>query len=376
MLLHVYRLGDAIGYYSGGVKYSKMIWDLDFSFLTPAYGDTRMWGTPMMKYISGFLITVIGPTMRGEFLLFSFLSLVGLCLIIRTYAGNYSNQGLKEYALLLLVWPSLVYWPSSVGKDALVLLGTGIVIYAYASRPGRIRWVTLLFGLALTSLIRPHVSGVLIVSIAAAHWLAGVRHWNVGRVVQGIMILLLGILLLYKGFSDLKIDADFEGIEEFVEERSFHSTQGGGAVETPGLGVSQFPLAIVNVLFRPFPWEAGTPTYAAAFLDMYAFWFLAIYRRRRVMELLKEWRSHQLLRMAIPFVLLYIMMLGVAVGNLGIIARQRIMVMPFLFLFLYAVPSKTAHQQPESGIQPRRKILGPVVLTTRKSVSFPRRPDR
>ncbi len=66
------------------------------------------------------------------------------------------------------------------------------------------------------------------------------------------------------------------------------------------------------------------------------------------MEAVRTWRSHALLRIAVPFILVYTASLGLMVVNLGIIARQRIFLFPFLFLLLEAAP--------EQRVRPRRPV--------------------
>ena len=57
------------------------------------------------------------------------------------------------------------------------------------------------------------------------------------------------------------------------------------------------------------------------------------------MRALRNWRSHPVLRVGLPFIVLYSISLGMLVVNLGIIARQRVFLFPFLFYFLEAVPA-------------------------------------
>jgi hypothetical protein len=58
-----------------------------------------------------------------------------------------------------------------------------------------------------------------------------------------------------------------------------------------------------------------------------------------------------MLRLAVPFILVYSITLGMLIANLGIIARQRVFLFPFLFLLVEAVPQR--ENQPSRSLAPR-----------------------
>ena len=98
------------------------------------------------------------------------------------------------------------------------------------------------------------------------------------------------------------------------------------------------PMALVNILFRPFPWEARNIQLAISSAEIWGFWALAWWRRRQIVASIKNWRVSKLVRVAIPFIIIYSVLLGLLIANMGIIARQRIFLFPFLFLLFEAVP--------------------------------------
>jgi hypothetical protein len=359
ILYKYYDGGDAGQYYRYGYQYANFIWDLDFSFLDRSHWvANKLWGTQTMMYFSSFVISLIGPTRRGEFLFFSTASFIALLLFIKSFQTNYFQSDLKKYTLIVLLWPSLWFWPSSVGKDAVILFATGLVVYGYTSGINRIRWLALIAGIGLAGIIRPHVAGVMIVSMAIAHWISPTRKWTTFHTVQGLLILILLFVVLRQGFSQLGIEEiDVENLKSYVDSVSVQTSQGGSAIQAAGFSLLGIPLAFVNILFRPFPWEAGSPVTAAASLEMIVFWVLVISRRKRIFLLMKEWRYTTLLRLAVPLTILYILMLGMAVGNLGIIARQRIHILPLLFIWLEAQPHLVTRKQPVPQVPKIRATL-------------------
>src|SRR4029079_14127003 len=119
-------------------------------------------------------------------------------------------------------------WPSSVGKDALMLLSTGLVVYGYSVSDIRIRWLSLLTGILLASCVRPHVAGVMVVSIAIAHWTAPKRKITTGNYIQGILILILLGVVLQQGFAHMGMgEVDVENLRGYIGTISTRTAQGG-----------------------------------------------------------------------------------------------------------------------------------------------------
>jgi hypothetical protein len=334
-------LGDAAGYYHEGLELARRIWSFDFSFVGEMAGlRGSLWGTPFLRVFSGFVLSLIGPTVRGEFLMFSLFAYVGLLLTGIAFSRSRPEVPVGPYVVWLCFWPSLWFWPSSVGKEALIVLATGLVVYGYVGRDQRPKPLPLILGLAVATSVRPHFGAVLAVSLAAAYWLTRGRKWTLGTLVQAVLSAGLAVMLMGQALTQLGVgDADLEGVREFVEFRSRLTEVGGSSIEAAGgHGLLSIPLALVNILLRPFPWEAHNVFALVSALEISFFWFVAWRRRQELKLCLRYWRSDRLLRFAVPFTLLYVVMIGLTFGNLGIISRQRVVVFPFLFLLLESAP--------------------------------------
>jgi hypothetical protein len=348
MIFRLYGgLGDSVSYFNAGLQYAELIRNLDFSFLFESAGwwAGRWWGTQFQRWITGFVVALIGPSMRGGYLFYSFISFGALCLFGLAFHRAYPYLPTSRYLIWLFLWPSLWFWPSSIGKDSVMLLAVGLVTAGYVGRRNTMGWPLLVAGLALATAIRPHVAGVTVVGVAAAHWLGMFRRMTAWSLAQAVGILLVAIFVLNTALGQLGLDdVDLEGVQEFMETHAVLSSQGGSSIDTPGGGWLQVPMAYVNILLRPFPWEAHNPQALVAALEIVVFWVVVYRRRRRILGVLRHWRKDRFLRLALPLTLLYVAMIGLVFGNLGIIARQRVVILPFLFLFLEAIPRSYAEQ--------------------------------
>lgn len=343
-------VGDAVGYYWGGLRLSTAILSNPFVLVTSGFwlDQSTWWGTEFLKRIAGVVLTVCGPSMRAGFLLFSLLALGGLLALAAAFHRVHPGLQAQQYAAWIFLWPSLWFWPSSLGKEAILMLGIGLAAYGYvAGDRGSWRWPIFIAGLGLAFCIRPHVALVIAVSSATAYWFGSWGRLSVRRVFEMIVIAALcgAAFLGMKSQFGLE-DAGFEGMQEFVENRSEQTLQGGSNIGAAPLGVSGVPIAFVNVWMRPFLWEAHNATAAFAALEIAVFWVLVWQRRRTVLFALRHWRRHPLLRFAIPFLVLYTLMIGIVFGNLGIIARQRAPIFPFLLMILAAAPRHQTVRRP------------------------------
>lgn len=360
VLFGLYRgSGDARAYYSRGLEYAERFTQFDFSpFYDPSLwlrGQDKWWGTQFVSFPSGVTLSAIGPSLLGSFLVFSLLAMLGLVGFGLAFRRARPEVPVSRYLIWVFLFPSLWYWPSSLGKDALLLMGLGLAVAGYLGPRDRIQWPLLAIGLFFVFAIRPQVAAVVMLSIILAQWLSGKDGWNLRRVSQGIAILVAGFGLIYLSMSFVGVSTfDAEGVTSYIEQEAGSAALGESAVRDAGVGIAGMLQAPFIILFRPFPWEARNLMALFSSLEIWAFWALAWWRRRHVLEAIRRWRQDRLLRLAVPFILIYSVTLGMLIVNMGIIARQRIFLFPFLFLFFAAYPAvrKRRGVPPHQGIEP------------------------
>jgi hypothetical protein len=362
--------GDARGYYRRGLEYAERFWQFDFS---PFY-DPQLWfrgtwtGTSFMSFPSGIILTLTGPSMQGAFVAFSLLAFLGLVGFAVAFHRTTPGVPLTRYARWIWLFPSMWYWPSSLGKEVIILMGLGVAVAGFVGQRGRIHWPLLGLGTFFVFAIRAQVAAVVILSFILAYWLSLGSRWTMQKALQGILIVGIGLGGIYLSMDHIGVDGfDVEGVQSYMEEMSEGAAGGGSQVENVPVGVQGVPMALVNILARPFVWEAHNLMALLSAVEILGFWGIVWYRRRNFMNALRNWRSHPLLRVAVPFILVYSITLGMLVSNLGIIARQRIFLFPFLFLLLEAMPAVERRRRaprPAPAWQERgqgRRPLGPAI---------------
>lgn len=337
-------VGDAMGYYREGLRWAERFWVGDFS---PLYSPVwwrggEWWGTQFVSFPSSLVTAVIGPNLLGSFIVFALFGLIGLLGFVVAYRHARPASSLTLYAALILFLPSLWYWPSSLGKESLALLGLGLTMMGLFGAGHRIRFMPLATGFFLLAAVRSELAGIVAVSVLVSQWLSFETRWTPAAAIRTVIVAGITLVVLRVASERVGIQSfDVEGITSYIEHDPARRLEGGSGIDALSVGLGGAVLAPINVLFRPFPWEASNAFALLSSLELVALWLLVLHRRRQFWNSLKRWREEPLLRLSVVFVILYAVGLGLMLSNLGVIARQRIFLFPFLFVLLQEWPLPT-----------------------------------
>ena len=305
-------------------------------------------GTGGMRVIAGVASFVTGGNVAAMVLLFTWLGFVACYLMYKAFVTAMPNADHHRYALLVFLWPSLVYWPSSVGKDSWMLFTLGVASLGAARvlvrRPGG--YSLLVLGLFLGSFVRPHVSLMALLAFGVA-LLIGRRETtrrtiapsSVAKVAGLVVLVVLGGLLVSRAASVLKVD-DFssKSINTALNTNVTQTDQGNSAF-TPAnprnpIGYVE---ATATILFRPLPFEAkGIEQLVTACEGLFLLGLFAA-SWRRLARIPRHLRDTPYLTYAIVYLLIFFFAFG-TMSNFGILARQRSQALPLVFVVL-AMPA-------------------------------------
>lgn len=336
--------GDA-GRYNGFARIIAETWrNLDVPDLaTVAFGSE---GTRFTAWIAGLLYAPYQPSFQGGFWIFAFLAFLGQFLLYLAFRKSFSSPRWKRYAILIFFWPTLVYWPSSIGKEALIMLFLGVGCWAAANlyRDYRLRWLPLIAVAAyLTSMIRVHVAALFVGSLFIALLLA--RGWKKSEgSFRRALILLVGVVALVplaigvgQEFGvDLTtlatddVDPVFADVADTTRQGG--SSVSGGVIRSP----LDVPAGVLKVLFRPLPPEADNLPMLASSIEGTLLLGLLLWQAPSLIRNRRQIRSSPYLLFCIVYSTLFIWAWS-AILNLGILARQRSLVIPLLLAVVAAL---------------------------------------
>jgi hypothetical protein len=330
-------------------------------------------GTVFIERLTSFLYFFVGSSKLAAFALFSWGAFWGVALTVKAACVAVPGLARLRYAVLATLAPSVVFWPSSIGKEAWMTLTLGLANYGIARmvlgrRTGRVPpivWAAL--GVGGAALVRPHIAGIWVGGVVAALLVLLFRGRGTtalagetsGRGTQrfvalvGLAVVALGALVVgqatlkYLDPSGEETDSSIsDRIDAISEEVNRRTEQGGSEFAPPVLGGPQdWPLAIARTLTRPLLIEANDLESLLPALEMTVFLALCVVSWRRVFNLPRLLVRNPYVMFATVVVLLY----GLAftsIANLGILTRQRSLVLPLLFL-LPCLPRRRDDVEPE-----------------------------
>ena len=306
-------------------------------------------GTRFIEVATGLLYRVIGPTTLGGFLVYSWLGFLGLYLFYRSFSVAFPEGDRRRYAVLAFFLPSLLFWPSSIGKDAWMTLALGLIAYGaaglWASERRFVSGLSLLLGVVATLMVRPHITVTAMVSLTVAYLMSRSRRSSMSAPLSrmaGAVALLLVLAFVVASFRNFfQLDAvNSQSVDVVLEKATTRSSDAGSEFDpVAARSPLQLPLAVFSVLFRPLPFEAHNPQSMVASLEGTVLLVLFVRSGRRLWNLIPSRRSAYL-----SFVAAYsgLFVIGFSnFANFGILARQRVQLFPFILMAL-CVPSKAS----------------------------------
>jgi hypothetical protein len=342
-----YYMVDSVYGYGDSVRYDRVGGELAGSFRQGVFEDLgRISGTRLLEIVTGVVQAVIGQTIMGSFLVFAAFGFLGMCFFYLAFCELLPDGDRTLYRRLLFLTPTVWFWPSSIGKEAFIMMCMGAAAYGFSRLLTGHAGGLVIGGLGLwgAMALRPHIALMLMVGVLAAlpalrPRIAEADRHRVGgwkrvalllAVVLALPVVLSSVEELF-GLDQFNIDTATEALEEVADR-----TAKGGSDFTPSDPANPlgYLRGTVTVVARPFLWEAqgGGVISALETTAIATISFVALLRRRRaaLMAMRERWA-----RFAAGYVLAYIWGFSV-ISNFGILARQRSLLLPLLFVLVAA----------------------------------------
>ena len=277
----------------------------------------------------------------------------------------------KRYLVLLMFFPSLFYWPASIGKEALMMLALGVVSYGVALLlSDKVRLASILVfvgGVAGLVLIRPHYGALAVMALGVGSLVGTLRSARGGAGMKSVLvrIIALGVLSVV-AIVVLSQTARFFGGEDSsggvgsaLEKALDQTTTGGSSFEPPSVdNPAELPAGVITVFFRPFVWEADNGSTLFAALESLALLVVVAASWRRLAGGVRLMLRRPYLVYVATFSSGFILAFSY-IGNFGILARQRSVMLALVLAFLACPPlakgrglllSKTVHSDDEEAV--------------------------
>jgi len=233
---------------------------------------------------------------------------------------------------LILFFPNMHFWTSSLGKGAPIFLGLMMFTYAIVNPKGRI--YLLILGSVIIFYIRPHVFMFVAVGTVLGY-MSGkekISFWKKALVyvsMIGALVLVQDQILGVMGLQDS---------ENLIEDFQAASSKNAGDLSRAGSGVDMsnypLPLKLFTFWFRPLFIDAPNILGIITSFEnlIYLLLFIKIIKRDFIKFIMN---SPALVKMSLVIFLMASFAMTFVMSNLGIIMRQKSMVMYFIFFVIY-----------------------------------------
>ncbi|GAA4321092.1 hypothetical protein GCM10023164_20250 [Christiangramia aestuarii] len=252
---------------------------------------------------------------------------------------------------LILFLPNMHFWTASLGKGAPIFMG--LMMFAYAIGEPKKRWGVLLIGSLITYYIRPHVFLFVAVGTILGYFTGKekISFWKkalVFMIMVGSLILVQDTILGVAGLNDS--ENLVEGFEDFSEDRASSLSSSGSGIDMVNYPL---PIKLFTFWFRPLFFDA--PGILGLIVSVENLIYLLLFfkiLKKDFIEFLKK--SPISVKMSLTTFFLASLAMAFVMSNLGIIMRQKSMVMYFLFFVIYYF---LAQKKYDRIIRLRRKRL-------------------
>lgn len=272
----------------------------------------------------------------------SFIAFIGLMGIYKTVQSFFINVN-KFLLFAVFLLPSVVFWTSGVLKEGLLVFAMGVFLYLFFKLIAQKKLSLFCYGLMMFTflllfIIKLYIIAALVPVLIAYTWVALTKNKKVLFKYFSIIVVLLITALIFTLFSEkfpllhmlAQKQNDFVNLSISIEAGSLVSTD--YLQPTWQSFLYQTPMALVNTLFRPVLWEAGSVMMLPAALEnlvVVAFMLLTGFFFKKPSK-----ANLNLFLFSITFTILVYWIIGITTPVLGAIVRYKVPVFPFLIIAL------------------------------------------
>jgi hypothetical protein len=303
-------------------------------FIGNDWMDYFVTGTKFINFMAAPLAQN-GFSYEAVMLIFSWFGYVGFVYAYLFFKENITEKVMvfKKYDMvtLLLFFPNMHFWSVSLGKGTVIFMG--LMIFTYAVRFPQKRIIALLIGGFFVYMVRPHVMLFVLVGVMVGI-LMGRERISVG---VRLFVIAASIGFLVAASSSILAVANLEESENVVEDFQDFADKRLEGLSTSGSGVDMsiypLPVKLFTLWFRPLFVDApGALGIFSSFENLiYLLLFAKVFNKRFLRFIRK---APYMVKMAAVTFFLSSFALTFVMSNLGIMMRQKAMVMYFGFFVI------------------------------------------
>jgi len=332
-------------------------------FTTAGSGIRSILGDGSVSIAAGVVFALVGVNQLAGFLVFSWLSFLGTVAFYRAFSITFPDSDRRRYALLLFLLPSTIYWTSDVSKESIMILSLGVATYGVAKVLAQVRggYLMIVVGTAMGIAIRPNELALLLGAFTIAMFFRGRLQGQLQGVRRLSSLAFLAVALAVSVLLTIKFIHTSAGSVSGALSKISQNNAGQGA----GFGSSNvayspdpllYPRDVYTVLFDPLPITARSTVQFIAAAENTIILVVILTSLRRIRLMFRAARNKPYVMMCLVYSLGFLYSFA-ALGNLGLIERERTLLFPFLMVLL-AFPISPKGETPSHPWEQRRRRRG------------------
>jgi hypothetical protein len=274
----------------------------------------------------------------------------------------------KELAISCLFIPSCVYWSSGFAKEAVCMIALGIMFNCvikifFIKKYYLVTIVSFIFFSYVLNTVKDYI--FICFAFAFVCWMF---YLGIKKLLRKTILFKIGFALLFlatvfiiqRYYTSLIISVAQNYIGDIItsniqayESMSAQTKGGGSLIEIKDFDFSSFegilkfiPQGLLNVFFRPFPWEILNVLMVFTVLENLFFIYLfvkVLLKSRFFTNQLFINRNYQIFAMIFSIALAFV--IGISTFNFGTMVRYKIPFLPFWASFLLIINKKLSERK-------------------------------
>jgi hypothetical protein len=357
---HVYHgVSDFTGYVHQGATLSTNF--RSFHFTTAGAHLRSVLGDGSVSIAAGVVFSLVGVNEVAAFFVFAWFSWLGTIFFYKAFSLTFPEGGHRRYARMLFFLPSLLFWTSDVSKEAVMMLALGVATFGTARVLARVPrgYPFIVLGIALGIATRPNEFALLLGGFTVAMVFRRPDEEKQMRAIRRVgSLIFLGLILGLTAVLTAKFvhSSSSGSVSNLLNQANKNNSGHGVGFGSSNVGYSSdpllFPKDVYTVLFDPLPITAGSLTQVLAAGENTVILVLVLTSLRRLRLLFRIGRERAYVVLCTVYSGAFIYSFA-ALGNLGLITRERTLLFPFL-LVLLAVPMAPKGEPPQYAWEKRR----------------------
>lgn len=369
---NIYNGGDTISYFRRAVYITDILFKDFFVGVKLLFNNPHIYDNDTAWHFSAltatdqptYLVAKLGALTNiicfnsyiANAYLFSLVCYFGLWKLFVLLCDIFPNRK-KQLAIGFLYVPSTIFWSSGIMKDTITLTFLCLTIYStyyvfILKRNIIINIISILIGIYIVGVIKSYILLVLLPSLIFWIFLlyrSSIKSKIYKQISTPILLILIvvggyfsisGLGSLFSKFSIENIESKAKSMQQWhtmvveVYQEGKGSSYNLGELDysTTGL-LKKFPLAVNVALFRPWPFEVGSPIIlfesiqSTILLILTLYFFLYLIRHFRPILIL--FLSNPTILFLLFFSIVFAFSVGFTSYNFGALSRYRIPLLPF-----------------------------------------------